>query len=613
MTAIKSSRFELRVHAGLLMLITLLIGLSFTSNFVIFNARTSRKSTLAIKLESAAFSISRSLSYFSPLNSKEEIDHFENKYHLSGLMVLPSMPADPSQAARRKWLLEFANDLPVTQLPELARKILSADFRTLARGDREEYFYVYPVSSADKKHLLILSVDSPDLAYLDDASKTVLVVTVVSTLLIIMIYLFLVRYIFAPYRKLRQQALKSGRAVAGGDNEAEEVVEDYRRVINELKEKEQKLIELNRQVTSRADSLEQFNDYLLESSDSGIVTLDREGIILSINDACSEMFGVSNEDFIASTYRELFAEQQQLVEAIERVIFEKENLPYSELVLTLKDGSKTTFGFTVSTVSDSHQQPIGASIIFSNINEIARLRNELEIKKQLAALGEMSGGLAHQLRNSMGAISGFCRLLKNQFSENSLENEYLTDLLNETKETEELVERFLSFARPLEYRPEISLLSEMFREIESTLRPQLEQKKINLHFGSVASNGQEVKIEIDALLIKQALINIIENAINACDETNGTVSVEAELSDNEALITVTDNGSGISSEHLYSIFTPFFSLKPSGTGLGLPLAAKIVNLHGGQIKVYSTEGSGSKFEIYLPLNMKTDSKPVSSI
>ena len=611
MTAIKSSRFELQVHAGLLLLITLLIGLSITSNFVIFNARTSRKSNLVIKLESSAFAISRSLSYFSPLNSIKEIEHFKNKYQLSGLMVLPSMPAGPSQAARRKWLLEFANELPITQLPELARKILSADFRTLARGEREEYFYVYPVSSVNKNHLLILSVDSPDLAYLDDASQTVMVLTVISTLLIILIYLLLVRYIFAPYRKLRQQALDSGRAVAGGDNEAEEVVEDYRRVINELKEKEQKLIELNRQVTSRADSLEQFNDYLLESSDSGIVTLDREGRILSINDSCSEILELSKEDFIASTYRELFAKQPQLVEAIEKVIFEKKNLPYSELLLTLNNGSKITVGYTVSTVSDSHQQPIGASIIFSNINEIARLRNELEIKKQLAALGEMSGGLAHQLRNSMGAISGFCRLLKNQVSESSLENEYLTDLLNETKETEELVERFLSFARPLEYRPESSLLSELFKEIELTLRPQLEQKKISLCFGPVASKGQEVKIEIDALLIKQALINIIENAINACDEREGMVSIKAELSDNEALIIVTDNGSGISSEHLQSIFTPFFSLKPSGTGLGLPLAAKIVNLHGGQIKVSSTAGSGSKFEIYLPLNKSSESKPVS--
>ena len=611
MTAIKSSRFELQVHAGLLLLITLLIGLSITSNFVIFNARTSRKSNLVIKLESSAFAISRSLSYFSTLNSIKEIEHFKNKYQLSGLMVLPSMPADPSEAARRKWLLEFANELPITQLPELVRKILSADFRTLARGEREEYFYVYPVSSVSKNHLLILSVDSPDLAYLDDASKTVMVLTVISTLLIILIYLLLVRYIFAPYRKLRQQALDSGRAVAGGDNEAEEVVEDYRRVINELKEKEQKLIELNRQVTSRADSLEQFNDYLLESSDSGIVTLDREGRILSINDSCSEIFELSKEDFIASTYRELFAKQPQLVEAIEKVIFEKKNLPYSELLLTLNNGSKITVGYTVSTVSDSHQQPIGASIIFSNINEIARLRNELEIKKQLAALGEMSGGLAHQLRNSMGAISGFCRLLKNQVSESSLENEYLTDLLNETKETEELVERFLSFARPLEYRPESSLLSELFKEIELTLRPQLEQKKISLCFGPVASKSQEVKIEIDALLIKQALINIIENAINACDEREGMVSIKVELSDNEALIIVTDNGSGISSEHLQSIFTPFFSLKPSGTGLGLPLAAKIVNLHGGQIKVSSTAGSGSKFEIYLPLNKSSESKPVS--
>jgi len=109
MSVIKFSKFELQVHSGLLLLITLLIGLSFTSNFVIFNARTTKISNLSFKLQSSAFSISRSLPHFSATNIKKEIEHFKKKYQLTGLMVLPSMPADPSEAARKKWLLEFAS------------------------------------------------------------------------------------------------------------------------------------------------------------------------------------------------------------------------------------------------------------------------------------------------------------------------------------------------------------------------------------------------------------------------------------------------------------------------------------------------------------------------
>jgi PAS domain S-box-containing protein len=544
-----------------------------------------------------------------PSPTGEAIDDYKQRFGLSGLIVIPSQPENPSHEARRRWFVDFVHRLPTGQVPEVAQKILGAEYQTLTRGKADEYFLVYPVPSRGMKYLLIVSINSPELAYLDDAGDTVLGITIFTTLLIISTYYLLVRFIFRPFRELRKEAVESGRVVVDAENEAEAMVEDYRRIIAELKQKELKLI-------SRADSLEQFNNYLLHSTNSGIITLDRDGRILSINEAAAALLGIDPAQSIGRTAEPIFERNSIIGRALDHALRTKTNQPYDETEVNLADGSKINIGFIISTVSDDQRQPIGAAIIITDINEITRLRHELEAKNRLAALGEMSGGLAHQLRNSMGTIVGYCNLLKKQMTAEEHGREYFDDLFGEIKETESLVKRFLSFARPLQFQPEeIDLLSTIEEVIESQ-KSAANAANIGIQFYAdglgQSYSDRRLLVQADPLLMKQALSNIIDNAIAACQKGAGAIGVTLKKTDNAISVSITDNGRGIPENDLQKVFTPFFSSKPSGTGLGLPLAAKIVDLHGGRIAVESQVGVGTTFRIDLPLQILASAHPVHS-
>jgi len=559
-------------------------------------------------MHSSAIAISRSLPEIMPNPTEEALDEFKRQFQLSSIIVIPSRPENSSHKARRKWFIDFAYRLPPSQVSDIARKILGAEYNTLTRGENDEFFYVYPVSMGKGKFLLILSTSSKELAYLDDSASMVLTITIISTLLIIFIYYLLSRYIFRPFRKLRQQALESGRIVVESGNDADAVADDYRAVISELKDKEQKLIELNMEITQRAASLEQFNDHLLKSTNSGIVTLDREGRVLTLNDAAAQLLDIEADIHIGEKHGRMFDIKSDIGRALKKVIETRENQPYKETLLTSKNGKRRTVGFSVSTVSDDQQQPIGASVVINDVDEIVKLRIELELKNRMAALGEMSGGLAHQLRNSIGSIVGFSNLLKKQLANDRIESNYFEDLFSEVKETESLVKRFLGFARPLEYQPQRTNLSELVREVVSSFRQTIISKdpKSRLTF-KFESNSGAVNHEVDALLLKQALNNILENAAGACGNRKGDILVTIESREPDISISIRDNGEGIPEDELDQIFTPFFSSKPSGTGLGLPLAGKIINLHGGHITVESKVGVGTTFRIHLPVEISAES------
>jgi len=605
-----SSRFETQVHLGLLVIIFALISLNFISNFITYNARVAEKKAITANLQSAAIAISRTLSEKMPNPPANSIEECKRQYGLSGLTFLPSQPENSSAEARKKWFLDFAHRLNTEQVPDIGRKILGAEYYTMTRGENDEYFFVYPIHSRGGKYLLIFSVNSPELAYLDDSGNMLMTITVISTLLIMFTYYLLARYIFTPFRKLRRQAVESGRVVLEFDNEADAVVEDYRTVISELKDKEQKLLQLNELITRRANSLEQFNNYLLQSTNSGIVTFDRAGRILSINEFAADLLDIVAAEFIGDSCDKLFLPDSEIGKSLRAVTENRQNQPYRETELAGKNVKRKVVGFSISTVSDDHQQPIGASIVISDVNEIISLRQELEGKNRLAALGEMSGGLAHQLRNSMGSIIGYCNLLKKQITKDNLSEPYFDELFAEVKETESLVKRFLSFARPLEFLPEPTDLCQLLRETVAGYKTT--DSSLHLEFiceREIINAGEPIVVSADALLMKQALNNIIDNAVSACEGKEGQIKISIGSSETAVTISVCDNGRGIPEDEIDKVFTPFFSSKPSGTGLGLPLAAKIVDLHGGHISVESEVGIGATFRIHLTVKVPSEAVP----
>ncbi len=622
MTKAGGRRFESEVHLGLLVIVCILLFLNFTSNVIVYRAREAKRNALTAELSSAARAVTRMVQGMVPPSVPESQKRgLMLQYGLSGLLVIPSKPPDNSAGSKRRWFASVVRNLPPGQIPDIARKLLTSDYQTLTRGEDHEYFYVCPMPSGGGRNLAILSKNSPELAYLDDSAEVVLIIGVISVLAIAGIYLWLSRFIFSPFRRIKRQALEAGRDVDQAADDVEAMVEDYRKIISELKEKEVKLRQLNEVIQRKADSLEQFNQHLLASMKSGIVTVDTQGRVLSINRAAGEIFAVPPADYEEKSYTELLNPGSELIAVIQQALSQEENVEYREIDFSSGLRRQLTHGVSVSVIRDNRQRPIGASLLINDLTELRRLRAELETKNRLAALGEMAGGLAHQLRNSMGAITGYCALLKKRLKRNGIEIGSIAALIQETTETEKLVERFLQFARPLAFVPQRVPIGELIAQVVDTFQARPDCQQVEF----VVKQADDMTVELDPLLIRQTLTNIIENAVNAYENKTGLVritvsfvapplrgGISEESSPDKPTarggtpalnIEIEDFGCGIAEDDLDKIFTPFFSSRPSGTGLGLPLARKIIDLHQGSLAVTSQLGKGTTFTISLPLRV----------
>ncbi|MEW5993532.1 MAG: ATP-binding protein, partial [Candidatus Zixiibacteriota bacterium] len=354
----------------------------------------------------------------------------------------------------------------------------------------------------------------------------------------------------------------------------------------------------------RADSLEQFNWYLLASMNSGLVTINADSKIVSINQAAAGMLDINTEDYIGKNYEELFEGNDSVLRMTADVLECMQPPSPQEIEFSTGSDESKVLGVSVSSIRDHKRQSIGAAVLMSDVTEVTRLRRELEAKNRLAALGEMAGGLAHQLRNSVGAINGYCHLLRKRFTKKGLETGSVEALAQEAAEAEKLIERFLQFARPLHPMIEQVHLDQLLADIVQGFRIRPETSRI-----SISSDlPPQMVVEADPLLVRQALANIIENAVYAYDEKPGTIEISATTSADTVTIKIRDYACGIPPEDLEKIFTPFYSLRPSGTGLGLPLAEKIVDLHNGSLTVESRLGQGTAFTVVLPLKSRWSDK-----
>ena len=215
---------------------------------------------------------------------------------------------------------------------------------------------------------------------------------------------------------------------------------------------------------------------------------------------------------------------------------------------------------------------------------------------RLAALGQLSAGLAHELRNPLGTIRASAEMLaRNVSAENEVAKEVAGFIGSEVDRANSLVTRFLQFARPLEPRLEpTDLAAALDRAIAMVER---EAKGIAIY----KNYAPEIRpFPFDAELMERVFYNLVLNAAQASPE-GGTVTVKTRAAEGTAEIAVIDRGSGIDPGHLDSVFNPFFTTKPSGVGLGLAICSKIVDEHGGKITVESEPGRGSVFRVLLPM------------
>jgi len=364
------------------------------------------------------------------------------------------------------------------------------------------------------------------------------------------------------------------------------VVDTFQELVAKLKDKEKELERLKASAEEKAVSIEAYNENILQSVPSGVISIDNNMKIKSINQAAGDILGLNTNDVIDKSIMEVFKEP--LIKLM------KENKTFSRAEYQYETGDERNvwLGITASELKDASGNIMGSIFVFTDLTDIKALQAQVELKERLSQLGEMSAGISHELRNSMSVISGYAKLLSKKTEQT---NKPTVDAIEEEiKSMDKIISELLAFAKPTVLSMEELKLAELVKEAAASISGSNDAIRISIE------TECDPPVKGDAVLLRQVFSNLLVNAAEAMPD-GGSINIKLRCIKNKAEVSIADTGCGIPEGIIKKIFLPFYTTKQKGFGLGLALVQKIIISHGGIVSAESRHGDGSVFVITLPL------------
>jgi two-component system sensor histidine kinase PilS (NtrC family) len=368
-------------------------------------------------------------------------------------------------------------------------------------------------------------------------------------------------------------------------------------------EQERKTRTLLAEKQSAFDQLDLLHRSIIESVDTGILTVNLNGQIKSFNRAAAEITGLSFRDIENRKFSEIFRDAPSLrgmQSASENQSLAKTRF---EMQFPAGDRKRLVLGGSVSPLKGPQGVTIGNIIIFQDLTEINEIKGSLEKSRRLALIGGMAASLAHEIRNPLASISGSIQMLKRDLARNETNARLMQIILRGKDQLESFLKDFLLMARPAPGIREKLDIRGTIRDIIESLRCVADWHDLLDVVLLLADDP--LYIRANKTEIRQVIWNLILNAIQAMPE-GGVLKIEARPARFEerdgAEISIGDTGCGIGEEDLSKIFDPFYTTRDTGTGLGLAVVNRILDAYGGKIQMKSKPGEGSVFTIWLPVH-----------
>lgn len=339
---------------------------------------------------------------------------------------------------------------------------------------------------------------------------------------------------------------------------------------------------------SRLAQLSAFNDRLVSTIPIGIIGVGKDNRVKTINDKANEIINLSQKSVLAEDYRLVLSDLKNQIET------SLEN----NTKIEIKESNNKVIQLLAADIRNKDNEDDGFVILLQDLTEQRNLEEELQRSARLASLGKVAAGVAHELRNPLSSIKGLGKLLQTRFESDSQDRQTADVLVAEIDRLNRSIGELLDYAKPQEIELERVNLHDCIKKAVQLVQYDAESLGIQI---DVLNSEKDVFVKANSDKLNQVFLNLLLNSIQAIDHENGTISISYDENNSVATVTVLDNGIGLDSSIVDKVFDPYFTTKSEGTGLGLSMCSKIIEEHGGEIRISSEQDQGCSVSIELQL------------
>lgn len=379
------------------------------------------------------------------------------------------------------------------------------------------------------------------------------------------------------------------------------------RKTRDLRQVSVRLEDAYRKLEERAIQLINIQDYtqsILRSITSGVLTVGPDGSITTVNPAAERMLGVSEYDIVPKPIGSIFRDDGGLSADVDKVLSGRLPLTLREITVVTRTGRTVHVQASTSRMRAVGGRILGAVVTVEDVSEIKTLTAQLIRADRLAAMGELTAGVAHEVRNPLGIIRASVQLLEDANCDRHRIGEAATVIKQEIDRLDKVIKALLDFGRPSKPTLVQTDIEQVLQDVLLFTGRFAKQADVKIEY---ALAGDLPRVTADPDQLKQVFLNLVTNAVQAMEGVGGRISIETGTDGDFVHISFADTGPGIPASDLGKVFDPFFSTRDDGTGLGLTIVHRIIDEHDGHIEVGSGP-EGTTFRVSLPIAVESGAK-----
>ncbi len=346
-------------------------------------------------------------------------------------------------------------------------------------------------------------------------------------------------------------------------------------------------------------TIQEYTSSILQSITAAVVTVGPDGSVATVNTAGERMLGVPERDMAPKPFSMVVQDDGGVSGEIAKVLEGRVPRTVRDTIIRTHGGRELHVQAAVSRMQATDGRIFGAVVTMEDVSEVKTLTAQLLRADRLAALGELTTGVAHEVRNPLGIIRATIQLLGEQCLEPTRVDESVSIITQEVDRLDRVVKALLDFGRPWTPTLMRGSVNRLLEEVVLFTDKWASRSDVDI---DVTYAEDLPQIMLDPHQIKQVFVNLISNAVQSMELEGGRLAISTELTDGFVAIRFTDDGLGLDTETVHKVFDPFFSTREDGTGLGLAIVHRIVDDHHGHIELSRSQGEGAVFTVNLPVH-----------